>query len=265
LNLFTTEPRPLDAVLSACKENGVTAIGLFRPPHIEPLGFPEARGLVAKSGLQVAVYATLGFWVVPGRPVLTLEEKVALLDEAVELGAPVVSAISGAPGEDLPAARSQIIESLRELAPFAAERNIKLSIEPIHPIHGRRVFYTLGQALDICDEVDHPSVGVIVDTFHQWWEIDLVEQLRRGVESNRISLVQLADWSQQNTASKPFCRAVMGEGDVDFGLFVEGLKGYEGVFDVEILRNDELAALPMSDLIEVVADAFENTMGRFFG
>ena len=58
------------------------------------------------------------------------------------------------------------------LAPHARARGVALGIEPMHPIFAadRGVVSTLGQALDIAEQFPADEVGVVVDTFHLWWE-----------------------------------------------------------------------------------------------
>jgi sugar phosphate isomerase/epimerase len=185
-----------------------------------------------------------------------------VLDEAVKFGAEMVGVSGGglaAGDRDIRGARRRIADGLRELLPYAVERNLKLAMEPVHPIYApdRAVLLTLHLALDIAEEVGHPSVGVVVDTYHQWWEPDLLEQLQRGVSSRRILLVQVSDWSPAGTRAKPFSRVPMGDGCIDFDLFAEGLQDYEGWFDMEVLGDDRLASLELTDLLELMAVSFD--------
>ena len=52
---------------------------------------------------------------------------------------------------DLAAARQRVADRLADLAPYAAERGVRLAIEPLHPMYvaDRAVITTLGQALDL--------------------------------------------------------------------------------------------------------------------
>jgi sugar phosphate isomerase/epimerase len=105
-------------------------------------------------------------------------------------------------------------------------------------------------------------VGVVVDTYHQWWEPDLPEQLQRGVSGERIFLVQVSDWSPERARAKPFSRVPMGDGCIDFDLFAEGLQGYDGWYDLEVLGNERLALLPLTELLQRMVATFETTLTR---
>jgi sugar phosphate isomerase/epimerase len=264
LNLQTTLPRGLEESLAACVEAGVPAVGLYAPPHVEPIGIARAVALVQASKIPVKIHASVGGWASRLRD---LAANVAILDQAVQLGAEMVGVSGGglaAGDRDIRGARRRIAAGLRELLPFALERNLKLAIEPVHPIYApeRAVVVMLHQALDVADEVGDPAVGVVVDTYHQWWEPDLVEQLARGVAAKRIFLVQVSDWSPERARAKPFSRVPMGEGSIDFDLFAEGLRGYAGWYDMEVLGDDRLAAIPLNDLMRRMAESYQMTLGR---
>jgi sugar phosphate isomerase/epimerase len=268
LNMQTTLPRSLEESLPACAAAGVSAIGLYSPPHIEPIGIDKAVTLVQAAGIPVKIHAIAGGWASGvdsfGRP-RDLQANIRVLDEAVQLGAEMVSVSGGglpAGDRDIRGARRRIADGLRELLPYALERNLKLALEPVHPIYApeRAVLIMLPQALDLAEEIGHPSIGVVVDTYHQWWEPDLLGQLQRGVASDRIFLVQVSDWSPAGARAKPFSRVPMGEGCIDFDLFAEGLEGYTGWYDMEVLGDDRLAAMPLPELLDLMASSFSSAM-----
>src|SRR5205823_11292889 len=134
-------PRRLDELLAAGTMVGVTGVGL----HIhlvEEFGFPRTLELCRETGIAVTNYSAVGHWAsgvdYAGRP-RTLADVVRNLDEAVELGTDVVGVTGGrlAKGDtDLESARARVVDGIRELIPHAERRNIKLAIEPVHPIFG---------------------------------------------------------------------------------------------------------------------------------
>ncbi len=73
-------------------------------------------------------------------------------------------------------------ERLAELVPYAAERGVRLALEPLHPMFcaDRAVISTLGQALDLAEPHPAEAVGVVVDTFHIWWDPGAAESRRRA-------------------------------------------------------------------------------------
>ena len=64
------------------------------------------------------------------------------------------------------------------------ERGVQLAIEPLHPMFcaDRCVVSTLGQALDLAEPFPAEQVGVVVDTYHVWWDPDLAAQIARAGE-----------------------------------------------------------------------------------
>jgi sugar phosphate isomerase/epimerase len=272
LNMQSTLPRSLEESLPACAAAGVPAVGLYEPPHVEPIGIDKAAALLKASGIPCKIYASVGYWAsgkdTKGRP-RDLAGNIKVLDDAVKLGAEMIGASSSGlpPGDrDIRAAHKRIVDGLRELAPYAAERNIKIALEPVHPNYGpdRAIVLTLRHGLDIVEAVDHPNVGVVVDTYHQWWEHDLVDQLKRGVAGGKIFIVQVSDWPVAWAREKPLTRCMMGEGCIDFDLFSEGLAGYKGWFDMEVLSYSHLQALPVPEVLDQLSDSWHKTMGSRF-
>jgi len=66
---------------------------------------------------------------------------------------------------------------------------VVLAIEPMHPMFAadRGVVSTLGQALDIAEQFPAESVGVVVDTYHVWWDPALPEMVARAGLGGRIA------------------------------------------------------------------------------
>jgi sugar phosphate isomerase/epimerase len=66
---------------------------------------------------------------------------------------------------------------------------VVLAIEPMHPMFAadRGVVSTLGQALDIAEQFPAESVGVVVDTYHVWWDQALPEMVARAGLGGRIA------------------------------------------------------------------------------
>ncbi len=97
---------------------------------------------------------------------------------------------------DLVGARERVRDAIGELAPDAAAAGVTLAIEPLHPMYAsdRAVVSTLGQALDIAADFDPAVVGTTVDTFHIWWDPDVLDQIARAGREGRIATYQVCDW-----------------------------------------------------------------------
>ena len=145
-----------------------------------------------------------------------------------------------------------------ESATIAAAAGVVLAIEPMHPIYAadRGVISTLGQALDVAEQFPADRVGVVVDTFHVWWDPQLDAQVRRA--GSRIASYQVCDWITPLPADALLARGMMGDGHVDFAavtrLVVES--GYAGDVEVEIF-NQEIWDADPAEVAERTAKAFE--------
>jgi D-psicose/D-tagatose/L-ribulose 3-epimerase len=95
------------------------------------------------------------------------------VDLAADIGAPhVVGPMYSAVGRTRmlePREREQqralAVESLKTVAVYAAERGVRLGVEPLNRFETDLV-NTAEQVLELCDRVDADNVGVLLDTFH---------------------------------------------------------------------------------------------------
>lgn len=58
-----------------------------------------------------------------------------------------------------------LVQQLRPLAHYAADRGVTLCLEPLNRFE-TSVFNTVAQANELVDRVDHPALGLLLDTFH---------------------------------------------------------------------------------------------------
>ncbi|AQZ60300.1 Sugar phosphate isomerases/epimerase [[Actinomadura] parvosata subsp. kistnae] len=267
LNQWTTRQWSLPEAVDGCVRHGLEAIGLWREKVAET-GLARSVRLVRDAGLRVSSLCRGGFLTAGGLPgeegrtafAQALEENRRAIDEAAELSADclvlVVGGLPGVrPGEALPAAgftrdlagaRERVAEALAELAPYAGERGVKLALEPLHPIYcpDRAVISTLGQALDLSLPFPEEQVGVVVDTFHVWWDPRLFEDVARA--GLRIASYQVCDYLHPLPEDVLLGRGMMGDGVIDFRPITAAVRaaGYTGDVEVEIFNADVWAADP---------------------
>jgi sugar phosphate isomerase/epimerase len=96
---------------------------------------------------------------------------------------------------------------------------------------------TLGQALDLCDELDSAktgALGVAVDVYHVWWDPGLKAQIERAGDK-RLLAFHLCDWLVPTT-DLLLDRGMMGDGVIDLPLIRSWMEaaGYRGCHEVEI-------------------------------
>ncbi|RCK70294.1 sugar phosphate isomerase/epimerase [Desertihabitans brevis] len=258
LNQRTTAEWSLREAVDGCVAAGLPSIGLWREPVAE-VGLETAVAMVRDAGLRVSSLCRGGFFTVsePDAVERAHAENVRALDEAAALGAPTLVLVPGglpAGDRDLVAARERAAAAVERLVPEAEQRGVVLGIEPMNPIYAadRGVVSTLAQALDIAERFTPKQVGVVVDTFHLWWEPGVREQILRAGE--RIVSYQVCDWITPLPADTLLARGMMGDGHVDFAAFTRWVAeaGYTGDVEVEIFNADVWAA-PGADTVATLA------------
>jgi sugar phosphate isomerase/epimerase len=258
LNQRTTANWSLREAVDGAVAAGLPSIGLWREPVAE-VGVETARRIVDDAGLRVSSLCRGGFFTAsdPAQRAKAHEDNVRALDEAAGLGTKALVLVPGGlpPGDkDLAGARTRAAEAIAALVPAAVERGVTLGIEPMNPIYAadRGVISTLAQALDIAERFAPREVGVVVDTFHLWWEPGVHDQIRRAGE--RIVSYQVCDWITPLPADSLLARGMMGDGHVDFPSFTRAVAaaGYTGDVEVEIFHADVWAA-PGDEVIATMA------------
>ncbi|QAY71815.1 sugar phosphate isomerase/epimerase [Xylanimonas protaetiae] len=160
---------------------------------------------------------------------------------------------------DLVATRQRVADRIGELAPYAAEHGVRLVLEPLHPLFAadRAVVSTLGQALDLAAPFDPDVVGVVVDTYHVWWDPDLRTQVARAGAEGRLASYQVCDWVLPLAAEPLNSRGHVGDGYVDFATITRWVAeaGYTGDVEVEIF-NEEIWARPPAETVATLADRY---------
>ena len=114
-----------------------------------------------------------------------------------------------------------------------------------------RALMPLAQALDIAERFDPADVGVVVDTFHVWWEPGVADQLQRA--GQRVVSYQICDWITPLPADTLLARGMMGDGHIDFPTFTRSVAaaGYRGDVEVEIF-NAELWKAPPAWVVDTM-------------
>jgi sugar phosphate isomerase/epimerase len=226
---------------------------------VAEVGVDVARRIVDDAGLRVSSLCRGGFFTAsdPAARARAHEDNLRALDEAAGLGTTALVLVPGglpAGDKDLAGARLRAAEAIAALVPAAVERGVTLGIEPMNPIYAadRGVISTLAQALDIAEEFAPHEVGVVVDTFHLWWEPGVHAQIARAGE--RIVSYQVCDWITPLPADSLLARGMMGDGHVDFPAFTRAVAaaGYTGDVEVEIFHADVWAA-PGDQVIATMA------------
>ncbi|MFB6871050.1 sugar phosphate isomerase/epimerase family protein [Streptomyces sp. NPDC056323] len=263
INQETIKQWSLPELAEGCVKAGIDKVGLWRAP-VQSYGIERTARLLADSGLSVTSLCRGGFFTAldQAERARALDDNRAALDEAAALSTDTLVLVSGGLPEgskDLHGARERVADALGELAPYAAERGVRLAIEPLHPMFAsdRCVVSTLSQALDIAERFPADQVGVVVDTYHIWWDDQAAAQIARAGAGGRIHSFQLADWITPLPAGVLVGRGQLGDGAVDFRAFrslVEAT-GFDGPVEVEIF-NEALWARDGAEVLAEVASRY---------
>ncbi|KJV03839.1 sugar phosphate isomerase/epimerase family protein [Rhodococcus sp. NPDC080181] len=259
LNTKTTNSWTLTQAVDGAARAGLGAVAPWRD-RIQEAGVSESAKLISDAGLRVSSLCRGGFLTAIDDD--GLDDNRRALDEAAELGAPeLVMVMGGIPDRDLVGARARVEERLALLVPYALERGVRIALEPLHPMFAadRAVISTLGQALSMAEPHPVEAVGVVVDTFHVWWDPDLESLIRTAGDRGRISSYQVCDWLVPMEADPLLSRGMMGDGVIDFesiGRWIQDA-GYRGDVEVEIF-NAAVWATDGDQVIETMKQRYRD-------
>jgi sugar phosphate isomerase/epimerase len=250
LNQATVKHLSLKDATALCVRHEIPAIGLWRDPVAEA-GLAEAAAAVRRAGLHVSSLCRGGFFTradADGGAAARADNHAAVT-EAAELGADVLALVCGGlvPGSrDLGLARRMVADAIGDMVPEAQRLGVRLGIEPLHPMFcaDRCVISSLSEAVDLALLFPAETVGLMVDTYHVWWDARLSGELARA--AGRIFGYQVCDWVLPLPADVLMGRGHVGDGVIDFGPVSAGVTaaGYDGYVEVEIFNADVWAAPP---------------------
>ena len=229
---------------------GIPAIGVWRQ-KLSDFGEEKGIELLADNGLRVSnLLWAGGFTGSDGR---TFRESLADATDAIRLAGDLhctcLVVYSGSrAGHTRNHARRLLTSALVELSTAAAEHNVALAIEPMHPAcAGDWTFLTsVDDALEIIDQVGSPQIKLAFDTYHLCHDDRMVDRLESLVP--HVAIVHIGDTKAAPDGEQNRCR--LGEGQLPLGEIVARFDaaGYRGYFDVELL-GEEIEATDYRQLI----------------
>lgn len=159
----------------------------------------------------------------------SVEHLSVCIETAAEIGAHLVGGPLYAPIGYLPAHRPQpdewawAIEAFQSLTPLLEQHSIALGIEPVNR---SETFFlrTAQQARTLCEQIDHASIGVTLDTFHANIE-----------EKNIPSAIDHLGPSLKHVHLSENDRSLLGAGHIDFPAILAALhrNQYTGMLMIE--------------------------------
>ena len=259
LNQITTANWSVGEAVEGCARHGVLSIALWRH-KIQEAGLVSCARLVKDAGLQVSSVCRGGMF-----PAATeverkknIEDNFRAADEAAALNADsLVMVVGGCNGVGLEDARKMVADGVAALVPYARERGVRIGLEPLHPMYAaeRSVLVTIGQALQLASAFEPSEVGVILDTFHIWWDPQVADLIAQS--AGRIYGFHVSDWLVP-LPDILLGRGLMGDGVIDnrrLRHLVEQA-GYAGPIEVEIFNRALWDSNP-EDVLKQVIERFE--------
>lgn len=253
-----------EQVIDTCCELGLGGVVFWR----REIGGAAVRigDYARRSGLTVAGLCRTPFLVGPSAPQprqKMLDDFEASIDMAAGLGAGVLTIVTGGvepgtkgTGESL----KRVAETVAAMAPLADRRGVRLALEPLHPVYGgdRSCLVTVRDAVDLCEAIGHPAVGIAVDVYHVWWDTSLAGQLARA-GGQRILGYHLCDWLAE-TRDVLLDRGMMGDGVADLKSIRSAVEqaGYDGLCEVEIFSANDWWKKPPRDVLQTCIERFRS-------
>ena len=233
-------PEKLEAIAGA----GFRAVEIFENDLIAFAGSPtDVRRMCADLGLEIVTCQPFrDFEGMPdAKRQRTFDRAERKFDLLQELGAGLLFVCSSV-APDAEGGIDRLAADFHELGERAQRRGLRVGYEAL--AWGRHIS-DYRDSWEVVRRADHPSVGLILDTFHiQARGIDL--RPIRSIPGDRISFVQIADAPMLQMDYLSWARhwrCMPGQGDFDVPAFMDALAttGYAGHVSLEIF-NDRFRA-----------------------
>lgn len=241
---------------------GIEGIGVCWD-KLQAYGVAKGIDLLKNSGLVVSSLIGIGWFTMDPSVHLPfrIEDPQEAIELTAELGANYLTVVAGPPYKySLKEALVVNMDIIAQLVPIAQAKGVRLALEPLHPIYtwDSSVVNTLGVALDVVEAIDSPHLGLLLDTYHIWWDHNLETLIPRA--AGRIFGVHVNDW-RHPPPSFYSGRAMMGEGIIPIGRILRLIEatGYEGFYEVEVL-SEELWESDHTELVSRCRASFNSIM-----
>jgi sugar phosphate isomerase/epimerase len=242
IHTITTKPWSIEEAAKNYSAEGVKGITVWRDA-LADRNIKQTGQLLRDHGLSIVSLCRGGFF--PNKEKekrkLAIDDNLKAIEEAAELGAPLIVLVCGAdPTQSLEDSRKQIQEGIQTILPQATATGIKLAIEPLHPMYAdtRSAINTLAQANDMAEQINSPYVGVAVDVYHLWWDPFLEQEIKRCGEKDHLFAFHICDWNSP-TVDILLDRGLMGDGCIPVNKIRSWVEatGFNGFYEVEIFSN----------------------------
>ena len=262
---FTTWPWTFEHDVERYPQHGIDSIEITEfklDPHryAEQLALiPAARlGVSSVQALIHALYPTKlqPEPTAPADRLRHIRNSIERIAPHVPPGTPFVVITGAPPAGAVREVLATAAKGFGELARFAEAHGVRVALEPLNPtlMNVDSSVWSLGDALRIVDQVDHPAFGVCVDTWNIWQSPNLLETVRGA--GDRIFVVQVSDWGAPRGY---YDRLVPGDGELPLVPLVDAIarSGFAGPYVVEIFSSESIpGSLWLTDLDALLERSF---------
>jgi sugar phosphate isomerase/epimerase len=247
---------------------GIEARVTAAQEYVAARGLAALKDRLAAAGLGIA---SCGYAAPLRAPADEFERALAAAPAACEL-AVALGAKGGAvvlpprQGEGFTVTRAETVERIGRLAQLAAGYGLDLYLEflGLHFPDDFTWTKTLGDALDIADEVGLPNVGALIDSYHWHLGGSRPEDLAR-LRPGRPILVHINDSPPGDVMTlTDAMRVLPGEGVIDLPAWLRAIRdasGYDGFVSLELF-NEELRAMEPAAAAARAKAALDGVLAR---
>ena len=245
---FTTWPSTFEADVELYAAAGVDCIEVTEH-KLDHARLADQMAVIENSGLHVSsVQATVhslypdGLVGEPTDPkdrARHIRQSIERIAPYVPAGTPFVTVTGAAPDGNVQLVYDTAVETFGELAAIASAHGMRIAFEPLNPMlmNSDTAIWSLAEALQLVDAVDHPSFGLCVDLWNIWQSPNLVDTVARCAE--RIFLVQVSDYRRPRSHND---RVSIGDGQIPLSTIIAAVRkaAYEGPYVLEIFSSESL-------------------------
>ena len=246
---------PLTQVIDEVARAGFGAIAPWRR-EVEGQDVKALGKQIHDAGLTVTAYCRSTYFPaeMASERTTAIEDNKRAMHDAATLGASCFALVVGT-SRNLMEARAQVAEGIQALLPAAKSLGLNLALEPLHPVYAadRACINTIAQGLALCEELGDPSVGLLIDAYHVWWDPALASSI--AAARGRILGFHVSDWMMpiRDVLND---RGMMGDGIIELP-YIRSLvesAGYDGFVEVEIFSTDNWGKRPMAETCRVMKE-----------
>lgn len=262
VHTLTTKPWDIETCVKNYAAAGIKGITIWRNV-LENKNLSKVKNLLDDHDMEVVSLARGGFFpsVDSSKRAKAIDDNLFAIEQADTVGAPSIVLVCGADGgQSLEKSREQIAEGIMQILPAAQSTNVKLSIEPLHPMYAgdRSAINTLRQANEMAEMINSPFVGIAVDVYHLWWDPTLEAEIRRCGLNRHLFAFHVCDW---NVPTVDFLndRGLMGDGCINVPQIRSWVEeaGFTGFNEVEIF-SDKYWATDQNVYLKKIKQAYLN-------